>query len=107
MVQFVRDLKPGQEWHTPYYYLNPGRSIHVSGSGTSRFYLGVYRREFIERIFDPPPGRIRKPFPFVLTTDRFQHDQTFSPRSEGEFGVVTRLGIFNPPGRVVVNIEWL
>ncbi len=106
MVQFVRDLKPGQEWHTPYYPLNPGQSIHVTGSGTCRFYLGVYPQEFVERMFDLPQGRPRQPFPFIFSTDRFQHDRTFTARAAGDYAVVVRVGVFNPPGRVVVGIEW-
>jgi hypothetical protein len=106
VVQFSRFLRPGEEWHTPYWPLSPGKTIHVTGAGTSRFYLGVYEKQFVEPRFNPPAGA-RRPFPFVFTSDRFRHDLDFSPRRPGEYCVVIRLGVFNPAGRFLVTADWL
>lgn len=101
------DIDPGQEWYSDPFTVSVGQKVHVYGSGTVRFYLGIVDGHRFDRLRGPRPGNLQRgPFPFQFGSDRSEWDVWYVSPASGDYVVVARLGVFNSAGRIRVGAEY-
>jgi len=108
IVDQTFDINPGQEWYSQPFHLDAGQQVRFFGAGTVRFYLCVAVRNLADQYhFQRPQGNNpRTPFPFQFGSDRLSWEQNFTAPVAGDYVLVARLGVFNPPGRIRVGAEY-
>jgi hypothetical protein len=105
LVEQVIDLQPGAEWYSPPFALHIGRTLHVWGIGTVRFYAHVVNTALFDQLRGPGMQGAPRPWPFPFGSDRTEHDQYAPVQIGGMFRMVVRLGVFNMAGRVRVRVS--
>lgn len=94
-------LKAGQEWYSKPFDAKVDSIVRIKYNGNQRFYVGVFAEQYFKEKHAQSPDS----FPFDFGSDRTKSEEVYIVRIEGLHRVVVRLGVFNSPGNIELQVE--
>lgn len=101
-VEFVIELRSGEEWHSEAIHLLPRDHFTVTALGNDRFYAGLFRRPYYVQYRGAAGGA----FKFDFGEDRRSWTLDDTLEKDDDYYLVFRVGVFTA-GTTTIKVRWL